>query len=76
MLLMNLLQKQLLHFIYMNRYFCSTRNIISKSSLNVELSFSRIDFSQLAKPTNLQNSAVLRMLEEEEARQRGGQPGK
>ncbi|XP_012527829.1 vegetative cell wall protein gp1 isoform X2 [Monomorium pharaonis] len=35
----------------------------------------RIDFSQLAKPANLQNSAVLRMLEEEEARQRGGQPG-
>ncbi|XP_018317192.1 PDZ and LIM domain protein Zasp isoform X4 [Mycetomoellerius zeteki] len=34
-----------------------------------------IDFSQLAKPANLQNSAVLRMLEEEEARQRGGQPG-
>ncbi|EZA54690.1 PDZ and LIM domain protein Zasp [Ooceraea biroi] len=33
-----------------------------------------IDFSQLAKPANLQNSAVLRMLEEEEARQRGGQP--
>ncbi|XP_072761329.1 uncharacterized protein [Anoplolepis gracilipes] len=35
----------------------------------------RIDFNQLAKPANLQNSAVLRMLEEEEARQRGGQPG-
>ncbi|KYQ58983.1 PDZ and LIM domain protein Zasp [Trachymyrmex zeteki] len=35
-----------------------------------------IDFSQLAKPANLQNSAVLRMLEEEEARQRGGQPGR
>ncbi|CAL7935967.1 unnamed protein product [Xylocopa violacea] len=33
-----------------------------------------IDFNQLAKPANLQNSAVLRMLEEEEARQRGGQP--
>ncbi|XP_067208121.1 uncharacterized protein [Linepithema humile] len=33
-----------------------------------------IDFNQLAKPTNLQNSAVLRMLEEEEARQRGGHP--
>ncbi|XP_015588353.1 extensin isoform X2 [Cephus cinctus] len=33
----------------------------------------RIDFNQLAKPSNLQNSAVLRMLEEEEARQRGGQ---
>ncbi|XP_011152044.1 PAX-interacting protein 1 isoform X2 [Harpegnathos saltator] len=32
-----------------------------------------IDFNQLAKPANLQNSAVLRMLEEEEARQRGGQ---
>ncbi|CAL7935968.1 unnamed protein product [Xylocopa violacea] len=30
-----------------------------------------IDFNQLAKPANLQNSAVLRMLEEEEARQRG-----
>ena len=38
--------------------------------------FSRIDFNQLAKPVNLQNSAVLRMLEEEEARQRGGQPSK
>ncbi|XP_011257666.1 leucine-rich repeat extensin-like protein 5 isoform X2 [Camponotus floridanus] len=35
----------------------------------------RIDFNQLAKPANLQNSAVLRMLEEEETRQRGGQPG-
>ncbi|XP_012283931.1 PDZ and LIM domain protein Zasp isoform X3 [Orussus abietinus] len=34
-----------------------------------------IDFNQLAKPANLQNSAVLRMLEEEEARQRAGQPG-
>ncbi|XP_017887352.1 pollen-specific leucine-rich repeat extensin-like protein 3 isoform X2 [Ceratina calcarata] len=33
-----------------------------------------IDFNQLAKPANLQNSAVLRMLEEEEARQRSGQP--
>lgn len=39
-------------------------------------SFSRIDFNQLAKPANLQNSAVLRMLEEEEARQRDGQPSK
>ncbi|XP_034946436.1 uncharacterized protein [Chelonus insularis] len=36
----------------------------------------RIDFNQIAKPANLQNSAVLRMLEEEEARIRnGGQPG-
>uniref|UniRef100_A0A0C9RQC6 Zasp52_5 protein n=1 Tax=Fopius arisanus TaxID=64838 RepID=A0A0C9RQC6_9HYME len=35
-----------------------------------------IDFNQLAKPANLQNSAVLKMLEEEEARKRnGGQPG-
>ncbi|XP_015435673.1 PREDICTED: vegetative cell wall protein gp1-like isoform X2 [Dufourea novaeangliae] len=38
------------------------------------LTQTRIDFNQLAKPTNLQNSAVLRMLEEEEARQRSGQP--
>ncbi|XP_076248936.1 uncharacterized protein LOC143188507 isoform X2 [Calliopsis andreniformis] len=38
------------------------------------LTQTRIDFNQLAKPTNLQNSAVLRMLEEEEARQRAGQP--
>ena len=38
--------------------------------------FFRIDFNQLTKPTNLQNSAVLRMLEEEEARQRSGQPSK
>lgn len=38
--------------------------------------FFRIDFNQLAKPANLQNSAVLRMLEEEEARQRAGQAGK
>ncbi|XP_076764121.1 uncharacterized protein LOC143431340 isoform X2 [Xylocopa sonorina] len=38
------------------------------------LAQNRIDFNQLAKPANLQNSAVLRMLEEEEARQRGGQP--
>ncbi|XP_033210535.1 uncharacterized protein LOC117168809 isoform X3 [Belonocnema kinseyi] len=34
----------------------------------------RIDFNQLAKPANLQNSAVLRMLEEEETRKRSGQP--
>ncbi|XP_057342109.1 DNA-directed RNA polymerase II subunit RPB1-like isoform X2 [Microplitis mediator] len=35
----------------------------------------RIDFNQLAKPANLQNSAVLKMLEEEETRRRnGGQP--
>lgn len=33
----------------------------------------RIDFHQLAKPANLKNSAVLRMLEEEEHRQRHGQ---
>ncbi|XP_051176136.1 rho GTPase-activating protein gacO-like isoform X2 [Leptopilina boulardi] len=32
-----------------------------------------IDFNQLAKPANLQNSAVLRMLEEEEIRKRNGQ---
>ncbi|XP_053977195.1 uncharacterized protein LOC128885634 isoform X2 [Hylaeus anthracinus] len=38
------------------------------------LTQNRIDFNQLAKPANLQNSAVLRMLEEEEARQRSGQP--
>lgn len=38
---------------------------------NIEFSLSRIDFNQLAKPANLQNSAVLRMLEEEEARQHG-----
>jgi len=53
-----------------------TPNIINKPSLNVKISLFRIDFSQLAKPANLQNSAVLRMLEEEETRQRGGQPGK
>ncbi|XP_008210222.1 MICAL-like protein 1 isoform X2 [Nasonia vitripennis] len=35
----------------------------------------RIDFKQLAKPTNLQNSAVLRMLEEEEERKRAGKAG-
>lgn len=34
----------------------------------------RIDFHQLAKPANLKNSAVLRMLEEEEHRKRHGQP--
>jgi len=35
----------------------------------------RIDFHQLSKPANLKNSAVLRMLEEEENRKRnGGQP--
>lgn len=34
-----------------------------------------IDFKQLAKPVNLQNSAVLRMLEEEEERKRAGKPG-
>ncbi|XP_011688746.1 PREDICTED: nuclear receptor coactivator 6-like isoform X2 [Wasmannia auropunctata] len=43
--------------------------------LLIEMIAKRIDFSHLAKPANLQNSAVLRMLEEEEARQRGGQPG-
>lgn len=37
------------------------------------VSIFRIDFNQLAKPTNLQNSAVLRMLEEEEARKKSGQ---
>nr|XP_022906603.1 proteoglycan 4 isoform X2 [Onthophagus taurus] len=37
----------------------------------------RIDFNNpmMNKPTNLQNSAVLRMLEEEENRKRSGQPG-
>lgn len=37
------------------------------------LLYYRIDFNQLAKPANLQNSAVLRMLEEEEIRKRNGQ---
>ncbi|XP_058798267.1 uncharacterized protein LOC131668256 isoform X2 [Phymastichus coffea] len=35
----------------------------------------RIDFNKLSKPANLQNSAVLRMLEEEEQRKRLGKPG-
>ncbi|KAK9710625.1 hypothetical protein QE152_g25918 [Popillia japonica] len=37
----------------------------------------RIDFNNpmINKPSNLQNSAVLRMLEEEENRKRSGQPG-
>ncbi|KAF7994792.1 hypothetical protein HCN44_004264 [Aphidius gifuensis] len=34
-----------------------------------------IDFNQLSKPSNLQNSAVLKMLEEEETRKRNGKAG-
>lgn len=45
--------------------YCNSKNLI--------LCY-RIDFNQLAKPANLQNSAVLRMLEEEETRKRSGQP--
>lgn len=41
--------------------------------MNIALScFRRIDFHQLAKPGNLANSAVLRMLEEEEKSGRAG----
>ncbi|XP_029172955.1 pollen-specific leucine-rich repeat extensin-like protein 1 isoform X1 [Nylanderia fulva] len=69
---------------YVNKQFNSPINLYSPQAIQETLDRQTqvlangavgIDFNQLAKPTNLQNSAVLRMLEEEEARQRGGQPG-
>ncbi|KYN40540.1 PDZ and LIM domain protein Zasp [Trachymyrmex septentrionalis] len=68
---------------FVNKQFNSPINLYSPQAIQETLDRQTqvlangavgIDFSQLAKPANLQNSAVLRMLEEEEARQRGGQP--
>lgn len=68
---------------YVNKQFNSPINLYSPQAIQETLERQTqvlangavgIDFNQLAKPANLQNSAVLRMLEEEEARQRGGQP--
>ena len=68
---------------YVNKQFNSPINLYSPQAIQETLDKQThilangavgIDFNQLTKPTNLQNSAVLRMLEEEEARQRSGQP--
>ncbi|XP_060818921.1 PDZ and LIM domain protein Zasp-like isoform X7 [Bombus pascuorum] len=68
---------------FVNKQFNSPINLYSPQAIQETLDRQTqvlangavgIDFNQLAKPANLQNSAVLRMLEEEEARQRGGQP--
>ncbi|KAK2582422.1 hypothetical protein KPH14_004735 [Odynerus spinipes] len=68
---------------FVNKQFNSPINLYSPQAIQETLERQTqvlangavgIDFNQLAKPANLQNSAVLRMLEEEEARQRGGQP--
>ncbi|XP_043262303.1 extensin-like isoform X1 [Colletes gigas] len=68
---------------FVNKQFNSPINLYSPQAIQETLDRKTqvlangavgIDFNQLAKPTNLQNSAVLRMLEEEEARQRSGQP--
>ncbi|KYM82936.1 PDZ and LIM domain protein Zasp [Atta colombica] len=70
---------------FVNKQFNSPINLYSPQAIQETLDRQTqvlangavgIDFSQLAKPANLQNSAVLRMLEEEETRQRGGQPGR
>ncbi|KAG7211828.1 hypothetical protein KM043_011055 [Ampulex compressa] len=67
---------------FVNKQFNSPINLYSPQTIQETLDRQTqvlangavgIDFNQLAKPANLQNSAVLRMLEEEEARQRGGQ---
>ncbi|KAG5328804.1 ZASP protein, partial [Acromyrmex heyeri] len=69
---------------FVNKQFNSPINLYSPQAIQETLDKQTqilangavgIDFNQLTKPANLQNSAVLRMLEEEEARQRGGQPG-
>ncbi|XP_018398440.1 PREDICTED: mediator of RNA polymerase II transcription subunit 15-like isoform X2 [Cyphomyrmex costatus] len=69
---------------FVNKQFNSPINLYSPQAIQETLDRQTqvlangavgIDFSQLAKPANLQNSAVLRMLEEEEMRQRGDQPG-
>lgn len=66
---------------FVNKQFNSPINLYSPQAIQETLERQTrvlangavgIDFNQLAKPANLQNSAVLRMLEEEEARQRGG----
>lgn len=68
---------------FVNKQFNSPINLYSPQAIQETLDRQTqvlangavgIDFNQLAKPSNLQNSAVLRMLEEEEARQRAGQP--
>ncbi|CAK9796693.1 PDZ and LIM domain protein Zasp [Anthophora quadrimaculata] len=68
---------------FVNKQFNSPINLYSPQAIQEALDRQTqvlangavgIDFNQLAKPANLQNSAVLRMLEEEEARQRAGQP--
>ncbi|XP_034946435.1 uncharacterized protein [Chelonus insularis] len=70
---------------FVNKQFNSPINLYSPQAIQETLEKQTkvlangavgIDFNQIAKPANLQNSAVLRMLEEEEARIRnGGQPG-
>ncbi|XP_016768682.1 PDZ and LIM domain protein Zasp isoform X5 [Apis mellifera] len=69
---------------FVNKQFNSPINLYSPQAIQEALDRQTqvlsngavgIDFNQLAKPANLQNSAVLRMLEEEEARQRAGQAG-
>ncbi|XP_057342118.1 DNA-directed RNA polymerase II subunit RPB1-like isoform X3 [Microplitis mediator] len=70
---------------FVNRQFNSPINLYSPQAIQESLEKQTkllsngavgIDFNQLAKPANLQNSAVLKMLEEEETRRRnGGQPG-
>lgn len=57
----------------MQNYFCKI--LMYNSILYIYLH--RIDFDDSSKPTNLANSAVLRMLEEEEFEKRHGhQSGK
>uniref|UniRef100_A0A1B6KKF4 Zasp-like motif domain-containing protein n=1 Tax=Graphocephala atropunctata TaxID=36148 RepID=A0A1B6KKF4_9HEMI len=48
-----------------------TTGFTQNQNIKIKMSLTRIDFHQLAKPANLSNSAVLRMLEEEESRGRG-----
>ncbi|XP_044583136.1 extensin-like isoform X1 [Cotesia glomerata] len=70
---------------FVNKQFNSPINLYSPQAIQETLEKQTrllsngavgIDFNQLAKPANLQNSAVLKMLEEEETRLRnGGQPG-
>ncbi|KAH0554884.1 hypothetical protein KQX54_013629 [Cotesia glomerata] len=69
---------------FVNKQFNSPINLYSPQAIQETLEKQTrllsngavgIDFNQLAKPANLQNSAVLKMLEEEETRLRnGGQP--
>ncbi|XP_017798815.1 PREDICTED: leucine-rich repeat extensin-like protein 5 [Habropoda laboriosa] len=68
---------------FVNKQFNSPINLYSPQAIQETLDRQTrvlangavgINFNQLAKPANLQNSAVLRMLEEEEERQRADQP--